>query len=506
MNIKLVYFAILTVFTTIISAQNKPNVIVVLADDIGVGDISYYRSIDAGKIIVETPALDKLAKEGMIFTDAHTPAALCAPTRYAIMTGNHCYRSYAPWGVWGAYQPSPIEPNQLTLGKVMKTAGYKTSFFGKWGFGMDFARKDDPTTVYRSPRKTHELDVDISKVIDKGPVENGFDYSFMYPAGIQAEPYAVYENGIMTPLKEDSEIVLITQENMSKIGVKLDKKEGLGDSNWNPHNAGPLLINKAVDFIKENSNTNQPFFMYYCSQAVHKPHTPSKILNGTNIAGTTPSNHLDMVKELDVQIDMMIQTLKKQGVYENTLIIFTSDNGGLQIPSTINSGHKSNTIYRGGKNQPYEGGTRVPFIAWWPSKIKANSISKTPIIGIDILATLANLTSQTIEENQAMDSSNLLPILFDKKPIIPHPFVVNQAGTGKQVMITENGWKLIIQVDKKDKTDRKKTPIALFNLNENISEKENQNLINNPKYKAKVTELFEKYNNTRNIKVKTGKS
>tara|TARA_R110002126_G_scaffold291731_2_gene456134 strand:- start:769 stop:2241 length:1473 start_codon:yes stop_codon:yes gene_type:complete len=474
-------------------AQEKPNVIVVLADDIGVGDISYYREIHSNNIVIETPALDKLAEEGMIFTDAHSPAALCAPSRYAMMTGNNCYRSYAPWGVWGAYQPSPIKSDQLTLGKLMKNAGYNTAFFGKWGFGMDFARKDDSNKVYRSARKELEMDVDITKVIDKGPVQNGFDYSFMYPAGIQAEPYAVYENGVMMPLNEKSEIVMITQKNMSKINVKLDKKEGLGDSYWNPYNSGALLVNKAVDFI-ETASEKEPFFMYYCSQAVHLPHTPSKKLNGIKIAGTTPSSHLDMVKELDVQMEMMIDALKKKGIYENTLIIFTSDNGGLLKPNTIKSGHKSNDIYRGGKNQPYEGGHRVPFIASWPGKIKPKSVSNIPVLGLDILGTLAEVTNQKIEDGQAMDSANLLPILFGKNNDAVHPFLINQSGTGKEVMIVKNGWKLIIAVDKKDKTGKTRTPKALFNLNDNIQENEHQNLIRNPKYTSKVKSLFTAYN------------
>ncbi|GAL62704.1 choline-sulfatase [Algibacter lectus] len=489
------------VFTTFVFAQEKPNVIVVLADDIGLGDISYYREKHSKNIILETPNIDKLAKEGMAFTDAHTPAALCAPTRYAIMSGNHCYRSYAPWGVWGAYRPSPIEPNQLTLGKLMKKAGYQTSFFGKWGFGMDFARKDNPNVVYDSPRIEHELDVDISKVIDKGPVQNGFDYSFMYPAGIQAEPYAVYENGVMMPLNKDSEIVLITQEKMSKLNVKLDKKEGLGDSYWNPYNSGKLLIDKAVGFI-ENASDEDPFFMYYCSQAVHLPHTPSKKMNGTKIAGTTPSSHLDMVKELDVQMEMLVDALKKKGVYDNTLIIFTSDNGGLLKPKTIKSGHQSNDIYRGGKNQMYEGGHRVPFIAWWPSQIKANTVSNTPILGIDIMATLADITNQKIEGNNAMDSSSLLPLLKGENKQV-HPFLMTQSGTGKQTIIIKDGWKLIIQLDKKDKTDRNRMPFALFNLSKNPTENEKDNLITNPKFKNKVNELFQLYNETRDSGVIT---
>ncbi|TYA65926.1 sulfatase family protein [Seonamhaeicola marinus] len=505
MKLKKLIAIVFSIYGCYIYAQ-QPNVIVVLADDIGSGDISYYRRLHSNKIVVETPTLDKLSQEGIVFTDAHSPAALCAPTRYAVMTGNHCYRSYAPWGVWGCYQPSPIEENQLTLGKLMKQAGYKTSFFGKWGFGMDFGRKDNPAVVYRSPRKERETGVDITKVLDKGPVQNGFDYSYMYPAGIQAEPYAVYENGIMTPLGPDSEITFITKDYGTKRGFKLDKKEGLGDSNWNPHNAGKLLVDKAVEFIERNAKTKAPFFMYYCSQAVHKPHTPSKVLNGTKIAGTTPSNHLDMVKELDVQMEMMVEALKEQGVYDNTLIIFTSDNGGLRIKPTMQSGHQSNTIYRGGKNTAYEGGTRVPFIAWWPSKIKAKQISDKPILGIDIMATLAAITNQKIEEHQAMDSSNLLPVLLGDGRAKPHEFLITQSGTSKRAMITEDGWKLIIQVDKKDKTNATRTPFALFNLNDNVSENENKNLINKPKYQSKVKELFEKYNRTRDSKVKTGNS
>lgn len=476
-------------------AQQKPNVIVVLADDIGLGDISYYREKHSKNIILETPAIDKLASEGMAFTAAHSPAALCAPTRYAIMTGNHCYRSYAPWGVWGSYQPSPIKPNQLTLGKLMKKAGYQTGFFGKWGFGMDFYEKGDTTKIYRGARKKVELDVDIHQIVGKGPKQNGFDYSITFPSGIQNVPYAVYENEKWMPLKPNSEIGYISQENMTKIGVKLDKDEGLGDTNWDPHDMGPLLVNKAVNFI-EDTKKNQPFFMYYCALAVHLPHTPSKKLNDKKIANTTPSHHLDMVKELDVQMEMLVASLKKKGVYDNTVIIFTSDNGGLLRGETRKSGHKSNDIYRGGKNQMYEGGHRVPFIVWWPEYIKANSVSNIPILGIDVLATLADITNQKIKGDNAMDSSSLLSVLKGENKLI-HPFLMTQSGTGKQTIIIKDGWKLIIQHDKKDKTDSIRKPFALFNLSKSPTEDEKDNLIGKLAYKLKVQELFKLYNETR---------
>lgn len=478
------------------TAQKQPNVIVVLADDIGIGDISYYRKMHSDKIIVETPAIDQLAKEGMVFTDAHTPAALCAPTRAAIMSGKNCYRSYAPWGVWSPYAQSPIQGDDLTLGKVMKKAGYSTAFFGKWGFGSDYFEKGDATKIYRGGRQKIALDVDVNQIAGNGPKQNGFDYSYMFPSGIQDVPYMAFENEKWAPFQKDSQITLISQENMTKIGVTLDKDEGLGDSNWDPHHMGPQLVGKAINFI-EKSSKDQPFFMYYCSLAVHLPHSPSESLNGKKIAGTTPTSHLDMVKELDVQIEMLMASLKKKGIYDNTLIIFTSDNGGLQVKEDKQAGHQSNDNLRGGKNQPYEGGHRVPFIAWWPGQIKAKSVVNTPVLGLDVMATLAALTNQQIPSNQPIDSANLLPMFLGKNKDKVHPYIITQSGTSKEGVIIKDGWKLILSFDKKDKTDGTRTPNTLFDLNDNPEEKENKNLINDPKYKSKIEQLFAAYNTAR---------
>ena len=486
------------------SSTEKPNVIVVLADDIGVGDISVYRRMHSDNIILETPNIDKLAESGVVFTQAHAPAALCAPSRYAIMTGNSCYRSPFPWGVWGSYQESPIKDTDLTLGRLMKKTGYHTGFFGKWHLGGDYYRKGQSGIIYRGPRNKPELDVDITRIID-GPNQKGFDYSFTYPAGIQAVPYAVYENGEWVPLKEDSEIGFISQENMSKIGVKLDKLEGLGDLNWDPHKAGPMLVSKAIDYIRRQAGEKEPFFMYYCSQAVHLPHTPPQELNGIKIAGTTPSKHMDMIKELDVQIGMLVDELKRQGIYENTIIIFTSDNGGLHVnKKTLASGHQPSDIYRGQKNSPFEGGHRVPFIFSWEGSVERHA-SAEPVLGLDIMATLAAITGAELEAHQAMDSYNLMPIVENKKQRQDRAFIMLQSGTGREVILVEDGWKLIIQLDKKDKTDQTRTPVALFNLNKNPSEEEAGNLIDNPEQQERIDAMFRKYNETRDRAGRTGR-
>ncbi|RKR14985.1 arylsulfatase A-like enzyme [Maribacter vaceletii] len=497
------FFLNISLIFSLANAQEQPNVVVILADDIGVGDISHYRKINSDKIIVETPTIDKLSESGMIFTNAHSPAALCAPSRYAIMTGNHCYRSDFPWGVWGAYQESPIKPNQLTLGKLMKNAGYQTAFFGKWHLGGNYFRKGDTTQIYRGLRNKPETEVDIRKIVSGGPQSNGFDYSVTLAAGIQASPYAVYENGNMMPLQNDSRIDYISQKDMDKIGVKLDKLEGLGDSNWDPHLIGGVLANKAISYI-EKREEKKPFFMYYSTQAVHLPHTPSKELNGKKVAGTTPSNHLDLVKELDIQIEMLVQSLKKKKLYDNTLIIITSDNGGLHTPNTLKANHNSSSIYRGHKNLCYEGGHRVPFIASWPNKIKPNSKSDVPIIGLDVMATLAEITNQELDSENALDSSSLLPIFLGESNLRPHPFLMLQSGTAQEGIIIDGDFKLIITIDKKDKTYTTRKPYALFNLKKDPTEKEKNNLINNPNYKKTVNLLFKKYNTTRDSKIITG--
>lgn len=490
---------------TVVQAQKKPNVIVILADDLGVGDISSYRRLHTNQIILETPNIDKLSAEGVQFTNAHAPAALCATSRYSIMTGLNCYRSPLPWGVWSAYSKSVIDANQLTLPRLMKQANYATAFFGKWHMGTSFAEKGKPNSVYESSKNEIDTNVDISKIIDGGPTQIGFDYSVTLPAGIQSVPYAIYENDAWLPLKSTSKIQLIDEAFMSAIGIELEKKPGYGDSNWSPKEIGPLLVSKAVSYIAENAKKKEPFFMYYCSQAVHTPHTPIDELNGVKIAGTTPSKHMDMIKELDVQVGMLINELKKQGVNENTVIIFTSDNGGLHVDGeTWNAHHEPSDIYRGAKNDPYEGGHRVPFIVSWPSKIKGNQQQNIPVLGLDIMATIASISGQKHYEKQKMlDSYNLLPVVLNEKDASNRPFLMVQGGSQKEVMIIEDNWKLIIQVDKKDKTDMTRTPVALFDLATNPTEDEQLNLIHEINHKNKVLNLLNTYNKARDGKLPT---
>lgn len=196
---------------------------------------------------------------------------------------------------------------------------------------------------------------------------------------------------------------------------------------------------------------------------------------------------------------MLLKALKAQGIYENTLFIFTSDNGGLLRQETLKSGHQPSDIYRGGKNTPFEGGHRVPFIASWPEKIEPGQPNNAPILGLDIMATLAQITKQDIPKNQASDSYNLLPYLFNTPNTDVHPFLITQGGTGKEAIIIEDGWKLIIQIDKKDKTNKTRTPHSFFNLATNPAEHESDNLVTSLPHQEQIQRLFDKYNQVRGL-------
>jgi len=490
-------------FSCITKTETKlkhPNVVFILADDIGQGDIgAYHQERTGNNAVIPTPNLDALMKSGIRFDDAHTVSALCSPTRYTVMTGNYTFRCYRPWGVWSACAKSAIGEGQLTVGHVMKEAGYKTAFFGKWHLGSDWNIKGTDK-IYRASGTGDET-TDFKKIVDGSPNHLGFDYSFMLPSGIQNNPFAFYENAKWMPLGNDSKFII---NPLLHGGFHERKHPRFADSNWVTSAAGTMLTQKAMDFIdvQVKEHPEQPFFIYYCSQAVHVPHEPPSNFFGKDVEGTTISAHGDMVKELDMQVGAIIEALKKAGQYENTLLIFSSDNGGLDIKEDKVSGHDSSNGYRGSKTWIYEGGHRVPFIASWPTKIKANVISSEPVMVHDLAATLYAITGQNMPEDQAMDSYNLLPLLMQENNAKGRNVIFSQgSGSRAKLAIRKGDWKLIIQSDKQNSDVRE--PVELYNLAENIYEKEEENLINDPAQKDRISELLDLYNQIRDSKTRT---
>ncbi|MGJ8679024.1 sulfatase family protein [Paraglaciecola sp.] len=491
-KINILAIALSCLLPTVVNAANQPaasqpNIVVIMADDVGIGDISaLHRRYTNKPVVVETPAIDSLAAQGMSFTDAHSPTALCAPTRYSVMSGNNTYRAYAKWGVWSTFAKTAVTMEDATIGRIGKEAGYTTGFVGKWHLGGTFLGKDGK--VYKGAKGgPKSKNIDLTKWVAGNPKELGFDYDFTAPTGVQGPTYSVHENGQWYKFDKASKIIYVDEHSALDKSFVADKGPGMGDSHWDATKLNMMLADKAAGFIKRSAKADKPFMLNYWSPATHIPHTPPKQIDGEKILGSTPTQHLDMTRVLDLEVARIINALKEAGEYENTLIIFTSDNGGLPEKSEIKAGHNSSATYNGRKNSPLEGGHRVPFIAVWPGKIKPGTSSDSLVNGTDIVATIASVTQVKLNENQAKDSWNLLPALLGES-FTGRDFMMQQAGSQNQLMLREGDWKLIIQSNNKV---TKREIAALYNLKDDPSEK--RNLVKAPEHKTRVQTMFKKY-------------
>lgn len=484
-----------------------PNVVFVLADDIGFGDLGTY----GGQ--VPTPHLDQLAAEGIRFTDAHSPAALCAPSRFSMLTGNYPYRSEAPGGAWNTSSPSIFSDPRgytsaghiVTVGEVMQNAGYRTAFFGKSHLGGDV--RDSSGNVIRRQQDIYQMD--MSKGVKNSINEYGFDYSYSLPSGIQHEPFAFFENGEFSPFDPDkpannSSTRLWSngrypfENGISEI-VEHGRNPGIGDVDYNSSQTGLMMINKALDFIDSHLAENrrkekkQPFLLYFASPAIHVPHTvpldydgdPSEI--NMAVHGVTGGPTGDFVYELDLQVGILMDKLEKEGLADNTIFFFTSDNGALwpNICDFGNDKHDNNGPLRGYKASVYEGGHRVPFIIKWPGKVAPGVVSDELVLAQDWVATMYELTAQDMPEDQALDCSSLLPLITgtrqEKGPL--HPFVIYQAGFAYDGAIREGDWVLTV--------NRDNIADELFHLRDDPGQE--NNLIEDPQYQELVVRLREKF-------------
>ncbi|UCH93410.1 MAG: arylsulfatase [Candidatus Aminicenantes bacterium] len=368
--------------------QPLPNIIYLLADDMGYGDLACQNP--GSKI--PTPNLDRLAEAGIRFTDAHAPAAVCTPTRYAILTGRYRWR-LGRWGP-GVFGTPMIDQQRLTVAKMLKARGYDTACFGKWHLGWDWATKDGkpPIGIKREDRGRSGANVNFAKPIANGPITLGFDYYFgtdvpNYP------PYCFIEN--------DRTVGIPTIPKPSRIfGVPGPMVKG-----WDLEQILPKIIKKTIEYIdakggqgknpKFRQTKGNPFFIYLSLTAPHTPIAPSKEFKGKSQIGP----YGDFIIQIDHAVAQVLQALKRNGFENNTLVIFTSDNGsprrdGKNMSGTVDSilrtGHNPNYIYRGLKTDIWEGGHRIPFIARWPGHIKPGQVSDELICLTDLLATCAH--------------------------------------------------------------------------------------------------------------------
>lgn len=369
-------------------ARATPNVIVIFADDLGYGDLSCY-----GATKLHTPNIDQLAKEGRRFTDGHSASAVCTPSRYNLITGEYAFRG-DHWSPVFLKAGLLIDPDQTTVADVMKRAGYATSIIGKWHLGFG--------------EKTPNWNGDLKP----GPLELGFDYYFGVPVVNSHPPFVYVENHRVVGLVPEDPFVYGQLAN-TEVFPEKRKLDDIGGADaahalYKDREVGTKLTEKSVEWIREHKK--DPFFLILSTTNIHHPFTPAPRFVGTSAAG----RYGDYVHELDWMVGEVMNTLKSEGLDDNTLVIFTSDNGGMFNvggQDAWKAGHRLNGELLGFKFGAWEGGHRVPFIARWPGKIPADSISDQLISNVDLLATMAALTEQSLAEDEGPDSFNILPAL-----------------------------------------------------------------------------------------------
>src|SRR5574340_1294920 len=323
-----------------------PNIVFILADDFGYGDLACQNPQSR----IPTPNLDRLAGQGVRFTDAHSPSAVCTPTRYGVITGRYCWRSRLKSGVlWGS-SPNLIEPGRATVASVLKSRGYATGGVGKWHLGLG----DQETTDYSRP-------------LHPGPVDHGFDYYYGIPASLDMEPYLYFEN--------DRAVEQPTSSTPGKNDDGVFWRKGPMAPSFQFDQVLNTLTGKATDFIRRNAK--RPFFLYFAMTGPHTPWVPRAEFRGKSKAGI----YGDFVNEVDWSVGEVMKTLEAAGAAKNTLLMFTSDNGPERyaydrIPKF---GHYSMGDLRGVKRDAWEGGHRVPFLARWPGRIQPGSTSAEPV-------------------------------------------------------------------------------------------------------------------------------
>ena len=460
-----------------LAAADKPNVIIIYGDDVGYGDVGAY-----GSELIPTPHIDKLASEGIVFTDGHCGAATCTPSRFSLLTGVYGFRHNA--AILPPDAPLLIPTDILTTPKLFSRAGYDTAVIGKWHLGL--GKRGEPT--------------DWNGAVKPGPLEIGFDYSFLLPSTNDRVPCVYLENHHVVNLdpkdplyvgrnipKEHNSTVYPdgrkTPEAMTyypsshghnhsvingigRIGTQVGGKSAL----WDDTTMADEFVNQTKKYLDSRAKADKPFFLFFASQDIHVPRAPHP-----RFVGKTDLGHRgDAMVQFDWSTGAILEHVKKLGMEENTIIIFSSDNGpvyddGYKDGTIIRTssketdqGHDGSGVYRGGKYQIYEGGTRVPFIIKWPAKIKPGK-SGAMVNQIDLLASFAELLDQDLAANEAIDSRSTLATFLGKDDKgLEYSF---QEAAKKTTALRQKNWKLM---------NKGKRKIAeLYNLGEDPSEQKN---------------------------------
>ncbi len=397
--------------------SGKPNVVLIYADDLGYGDLGCY-----GATKLKTPNINRLASEGRRFTDAHSASAVCTPSRYALLTGRHPFRRslYSP-----VFHEAGlvIDPNRFTIADLMRDAGYTTACIGKWhlGFGDD------------APDWNGEL--------KPGPLELGFDSFFGIPVVNSHPPFVYVEDHRVVGLEPGDPLVrdvrAETSEWPEKFGLDWMGGAGAAHALYEDHLVATTLVQKSVEWLR--ARDDQPFFLYLATTNIHHPFSAHPRFRGTSECG----QYGDFVHELDWMVGEILEALRELGFAENTLVLFTSDNGGMLNQggqAAWRSGHRLNGELLGFKFDAWEGGHRVPFIIRWPGKVEAGTTSNQLLGQVDLLATLAAVVGHELRNGEGPDSFNMLPALVGDPETSIRDNLVAAAEHASHLALREDGW------------------------------------------------------------------
>ncbi len=468
-------------------SAEKPNIILILADDMGPGEPSY-----AGGLVA-TPALDSMVKEGMNFTDAHTSSSVCTPTRYGILTGRYNWRSRLKKSVLISVDaPALMDPNRLNLPQFMRDSGYNTACIGKWHLGADWVAKERKSDSDKKKKDFGSWSVDYTKPFKNGPLDVGFDEAFFILSSLDMPPYTYLRNNKTVTIPTiDRGFPHNEYNDYQRIGAaaeNFDASECLAD--WASESRAYIKKQAAEESAK-------PFFLYLPLTSPHTPITPGKKFKDRY---KEYSWYADFMAETDWVVAEVLEQLKASGVDENTLVIFTSDNGFapyVEIPKMFDAGYKPSGPYRGSKATIYEGGHRVPFLVRWPAKVEAGSECDTTICTTDFFASFADILgrSEEIPADAAEDSFSFFPSMKGETGAI-RPFTIHHSISGKfsirkgdwKLLLSKNaggGWALPYEKSLKTPADL----VQLFNLKDDVGERNNLEKTHPEKVEELVNDL-----------------
>lgn len=455
--------------------QKQPNIIFILADDMGYGDVSYFDNNSK----LKTENLDRMAQEGVVFTDAHSSSSVSTPTRYGILTGRYNWRSTLKNNVLYGYDKALIPADRETMASMLRKNGYTTAGIGKWHLGWDWDNID-----------AGKDKVDFSKPVQNGPTTRGFDYFYGFCGSLDMAPYVYIENDMPTSLPD--------RETVNE-GKYSWWRKGPTGADFVHEEVLPNLVDRACNYIKEKAKADQPYFLYLPLPAPHTPILPTEEFRGKSGIG----EYGDFVLMVDAMVGKVLQAVKESGEDGNTIVVFTTDNGcspAAGIKEMEAQGHRPNSIYRGHKADLFDGGHRIPCILRWPEGTKPHEVRQT-ICLTDFYATFAAINGYKLMDSEGEDSYNLLPAIVSETEIDPIREATVHHSIDGQFTIRQGDWKLLLSASSGGWSAPTPTdtlaldslpPIQLYNMKDDPSETTNVEA-EHPEIVSRLRALMAKY-------------